>query len=150
MGTFSPGSPIRAHELTVAKVLQSAGYATGHLGKWHLNGKNGGRNTKDMPGRAILANDPLSPGKMGFDEWVSADNFFDLDSVLGRNGVPEKFHGDGSDISMDLALDFIRKQSPVAKPFFVVMWFGNPHVPHEPLASDKALYASLPEKDQND
>ena len=27
MGTFSPGSPIRAQELTVAKVLQSAGYA---------------------------------------------------------------------------------------------------------------------------
>ena len=38
MGTFSPGAPIRAQELTVARVLQSAGYATGHFGKWHLNG----------------------------------------------------------------------------------------------------------------
>src|SRR5512143_3061476 len=28
-GTFGPGSPIRAQELTVARVLQSAGYATG-------------------------------------------------------------------------------------------------------------------------
>jgi arylsulfatase A-like enzyme len=41
MGTFKPGAPIRVQELTVAKVLQSAGYATGHFGKWHLNGKNG-------------------------------------------------------------------------------------------------------------
>ena len=138
MGTFSPGSPIRAQEVTVAKVLQAAGYATGHFGKWHLNGKNGDRNTKDMPGRAILADDPLSPGKMGFDEWISADNFFDLDPVLGRNGVPEKFHGDGSDIVTDEALKFIRKQAGAGKPFLTVVWFGNPHTPHEALPADKA------------
>src|SRR3954464_193768 len=125
MGTFSPGSPIRAQELTVAQVLRAAGYATGHFGKWHLNGKNGDRDTKTPPGRAILASDPLSPGKLGFDDWISADNFFDLDPVLGRNGVPEKFHGDGSDIVTDEALKFIRKQTGAAKPFFVVVWFGN-------------------------
>jgi arylsulfatase A-like enzyme len=149
MGTFGPGSPIRAQELTVAKVLQGAGYATGHFGKWHLNGKNGDRDTKTPPGRAILANDPLSPGKLGFDEWVSADNFFDLDPVLGRNGVAEKFRGDGSDIAMDEALKFIRKSAGAGKPFFTVVWFGNPHVPHEALPADKAPYAKLPEKDQN-
>jgi arylsulfatase A-like enzyme len=149
MGTFGPGSPIRAQELTVAKVLQGAGYATGHFGKWHLNGKNGDRDTKTPPGRAILADDPLSPGKLGFDEWVSADNFFDLDPVLGRNGVAEKFHGDGSDIATDEALKFIRKQVGAGKPFFTVVWFGNPHTPHEALPADKALYPNLPEKDQN-
>jgi arylsulfatase A-like enzyme len=149
MGTFGPGSPIRAQEVTVAKVLQSAGYATGHFGKWHLNGKNGDRNTKTPPGRAILVDDPLSPGKLGFDEWVSADNFFDLDPVLGRDGVAEKFEGDGSDISMDEALKFIRKQSDAGKPFLAVVWFGNPHTPHEALPADKALYSSLPEKDQH-
>jgi arylsulfatase A-like enzyme len=149
MGTFGPGSPIRAQELTVAKVLQGAGYATGHFGKWHLNGKNGDRDTKTPPGRAILANDPLSPGKLGFDEWVSADNFFDLDPVLGRNGVAEKFRGDGSDIAMDEALKFIRKSAGAGKPFFTVVWFGNPHTPHEALPADKAAYAKLPEKDQN-
>lgn len=149
MGTFGPGSPIRAQELTVAKVLQASGYATGHFGKWHLNGKNGDRDTKTPPGRAILANDPLSPGKLGFDEWISADNFFDLDPVLGRNGVAEKFHGDGSDIAMDEALKFIRRQARAGKPFFTVVWFGNPHVPHEALPADKALYAKLSVADQN-
>ena len=149
MGTFRPGSPIRAQELTVAKVLQSAGYATGHFGKWHLNGKNGNKNTTDMPGRAILADDPLSPGRMGFDEWVSADNFFDLDPILGRNGLPEKFHGDSSDVTTDEALKFIRKQAAAGKPFLSVVWFGSPHVPHIALAADKAAYSALPEKDQN-
>ena len=148
-GTFSPGSPIRAQELTVARVLQSAGYATGHFGKWHLNGKNGDRNTTEIPGRAILASDPLSPGRMGFDEWVSADNFFDLDPVLGRNGVPEKFHGDSSDITTDEALKFIRRQASAAKPFLAVVWFGSPHVPHQALTADKAGYRALPEAEQN-
>jgi arylsulfatase A-like enzyme len=149
MGTFSPGSPIRAQELTVAKVLQHAGYATGHFGKWHLNGKNGDRDTKTPPGRAILADDPLSPGKMGFDEWISADNFFDLDPVLGRQGVPEKFHGDGSDIVTDEALKFIRRQVEAGKPFLSVVWFGNPHTPHEALPADKEAYKGLPEADQD-
>lgn len=148
-GTFGPGAPIRAQELTVARVLQSAGYATGHFGKWHLNGKNGDKNTKAIPGRAILADDPLSPGRMGFDEWVSADNFFDLDPALGRNGVPEKFHGESSDITADEALKFIRKQAGAGKPFLAVVWFGSPHTPHEALAADKAAYSSLPEKEQN-
>ena len=149
MGTFGPGSPIRAQEVTVAKVLQSAGYATGHFGKWHLNGKNGDRDTKTPPGRAVLVDDPLSPGKLGFDEWISADNFFDLDPVLGRNGVPEKFHGDGSDVTMDEALKFIRRQVAAGKSFLTVIWFGNPHTPHEALPADKARYSTLPEKDQN-
>jgi len=149
MGTFGPGSPIRAQELTVAKVLQGAGYATGHFGKWHLNGKNGDRDTKTPPGRAILANDPLSPGKLGFDEWVSADNFYDLDPVLGRNGVAEKFKGDGSDIAMDEALKFIRKSAGAGKPFFTVVWFGNPHTPHEALPADKALYEKFSASEQS-
>jgi arylsulfatase A-like enzyme len=148
-GTFHPGAPIRAQELTVAKVLQSAGYATGHFGKWHLNGKNGDKNTTIMPGRAILAADPLSPGRMGFDEWVSADNFFDLDPVLGRNGVPEKFYGDSSDITTDEALKFIRKQTAAGRPFLSVVWFGSPHIPHIALPKDKAAYSTLSEKEQN-
>lgn len=148
-GTFSPGAPIRAQELTVAKVLQADGYATGHFGKWHLNGKNGDKNTVDGSGRAILVDDPLSPGKLGFDEWVSADNFFDLDPVLGRKGAPEKFRGDGSDVVTDEALKFMRKQVNADKPFLTVIWFGSPHSPHLALPADKAAYSALPEKEQN-
>jgi arylsulfatase A-like enzyme len=80
---------------------------------------------------------------------VSADNFFDLDPVLGRNGVPEKFHGDSSDVTTDEALKFIRRQARAAKPFLAVVWFGSPHVPHLALPADKAPYRALAEKDQN-
>jgi arylsulfatase A-like enzyme len=149
MGTFGPGSPIRAQETTIAQVLKAGGYATGHFGKWHLDGSNGDKDTKNGNGRAIAASNPLSPGKMGFDTWVSASNFFDLDPVLGRQGVPEKMHGDGSDIITREALQFITQQAQAKKPFLSVIWFGNPHVPHEALPADKAAYSALPESEQN-
>ena len=51
----------------------------------------------------------------------------DLDPVLGRNGLPEKFHGDSSDVTTDEALKFIRANK--AKPFFLYFAHNFPHVP---------------------
>ena len=36
MGVFKWGYPIRPQEVTIAEALKTAGYATGHFGKWHL------------------------------------------------------------------------------------------------------------------
>lgn len=141
-GTFSPGKPIRAQEITLAQIAQRAGYATGHFGKWHLNGVAG-------PGKPIAADDPLNPGKLGFDEWVSASNYVDLDTQLARQGVAEQFTGDSSDAITGEALKFIQRQAEAGKPFLAVVWFGSPHVPHRALATDKEPYADLPEKDQD-
>ena len=148
-GTFSPGAPMRIQEQTFASALQSHGYNTGHFGKWHLNGKNGDKNTREGNGRAILLEDPLSPGKRGFNQWVSADNFFDQDPVLGVNGVPQKFHGDSSDVTMNVALKFIEEHANKNNPFLAVIWFGSPHNPHDALPQDKTLYADLTEPLQN-
>jgi len=141
-GCFTYGKPIRLEERTIAQALRGAGYATGHFGKWHLNGRSGA-------GVAVLADDPLHPGRVGFDEWVSASNFYDLNPSLGRNGKAETFTGDGSDIAVEETLKFARRAVGDKKPFLAVVWFGNPHSPHRALAEDKAAYAELPEKEQN-
>jgi arylsulfatase A-like enzyme len=141
-GCFTYGRPIRIQEVTIAEVLKTAGYATGHFGKWHLNGKSGA-------GKPILADDPLSPGKLGFDEWLSATNYFDLDPSLGRNGEPVKFTGDGSDIIVEEALGFIRRSVEKQRPFLAVVWYGSPHDPHRALAQDRAPYAARPPREQN-
>jgi arylsulfatase A-like enzyme len=127
---FSPGHPLRPQEMSIAQHLRAAGYATGHFGKWHLNGVSG-------PGKVITADDPLGPGRFGFDEWLSVSNYFDLDWTLSRKGTPEKFTGDGSEYIVGEALKFMRQAKEGRKPFLVVVWFGNPHSPHKALPEDR-------------
>jgi arylsulfatase A-like enzyme len=128
-GVFNPGVPWRTQELSVAEALKPAGYTTGHFGKWHLNGVSG-------PGKPVPADDPLSPGKFGFDEWFSVSNYFECDWTFSRKGTPEKTTGDGSDVIVTQALKWMEAQSRDGKPFLSVVWFGNPHVPNAPTAAD--------------
>src|SRR4051794_2402179 len=93
-GCFSWGHPLRPQEATLAQALRRAGYRTGHFGKWHLGG--------------VQKASPVSPGACGFDAWVSAPNFFDLDPILSDRGTAVPFKGDSSDVTVDLALRFIR------------------------------------------
>lgn len=129
MGVFWPGMPLRKEELTIAAAVKQAGYATGHFGKWHLNGVAG-------PGKVIPDSDPLSPRHFGFDESFSVSNYFETDWIFGRNGVAEKATGDGSEVIVGEALTFIGNAARQKKPSFTVVWFGSPHAPHKPLPED--------------
>jgi arylsulfatase A-like enzyme len=128
-GVFNPGSPFRTEELSLAEAIKPAGYATGHFGKWHLNGVSG-------PGKPVPGDDPLNPGRFGFDAWFSVSNYFECDWTFSRNGTPEKVEGDGSDAIVDRALKWIEDVAKGGKPFLVLVWFGNPHTPHKPTAAD--------------
>ena len=129
MGVFWPGMKLRTEETTLATLVRNAGYTTGHFGKWHLNGVAG-------PGKIVAESDPLSPRNVGFDESFSVSNYFELDWAFGRNGVEEKVTGDGSEAVVSEALKFIGSAAEKKKPFFVLVWFGSPHVPHKPLPAD--------------
>lgn len=133
-GVLSHGYALRLQEKTIAQALKGAGYATGHFGKWHLNGYKG-------PGAPILKDDPLGPGVFGFDEWVSATNFIDMNPWLGRMGAPEQIMGDSSEIIVAEAERFLEKHK--AGPFFVVIWYGTPHSPFRASEADKAPFAHL-------
>jgi len=129
MGVFWPGMKLRKEELTLAPAVKQAGYVTGHFGKWHLNGVAG-------PGKVMPDSDPLAPQNCGFDESFSVSNYFETDWTFGRNGIPEKTTGDGSDVIVGEALKFIGAAAEKKKPFLAVVWFGSPHVPHKPLPED--------------
>jgi arylsulfatase A-like enzyme len=134
-GCFKWGFPIRPQEITIAEVLKEAGYATGHFGKWHLG--------------SVCKGSPVNPGAKGFDEWFSAPNFFDNDPIMSREGVAVPTPGESSMITVDAALAFIRKQAAASQPFLAVVWFGNPHAPHEALPEDLALYPDQDKKLRN-
>src|SRR5690606_25542188 len=113
MGVFSWGHSLRPQEHTLAEILRREGYATGHFGKWHLG--------------SVRADSPVNPGAKGFDRWVAAANFFDLDPELSDQGKPLKFQGEGSHVVASLALDWIRGRAAEGAPFFATVWFGSPH-----------------------
>ena len=130
-GTFGANWSIRPEEITVAQILSRAGYACAHFGKWHLG--------------PVKAGSPTNPGAMGFEEWLSHDNFFEMDPCLSRNGgPPETYEGESSKIIVDAANRFISKANTEGRPFFVVIWFGSPHEPYSGLDEDLEAYSDLP------
>jgi arylsulfatase A-like enzyme len=133
MGTFAPGWSMRPEETTIAKICAKAGYACMHLGKWHLG--------------AVKKGSPVNPGAMGFHEWLSHDNFFELDPPLSRNGgPPEIFRGEGSEVLVREAIAGIGRARAAGKPVLQVIWFGSPHEPYSGLPQDLAPYDDLPAK----
>ncbi|MCU0916941.1 MAG: sulfatase-like hydrolase/transferase [Planctomycetes bacterium] len=134
-GCFKWGHPIRPQEITVAEALKKAGYVTGHFGKWHLG--------------SVCKGSPVNPGAKGFDEWFSAPNFFDNDPIMSREGVAVPTPGESSMITVEAALAFIRKHAQDPQPFLAVVWFGNPHAPHEALEPDRSLYPDQNQKLQS-
>ena len=74
-GVLEHGYNLNLEEKTFVQALRKAGFATGHFGKWHLNGIRG-------PGVPILKNDPYHPGKYGFSHWLTSTNFIDYHPLL--------------------------------------------------------------------
>jgi arylsulfatase A-like enzyme len=133
IGTFAPGWSLRPQEITSAHLLAKAGYHCMHLGKWHVG--------------AVKAGSPVNPGAMGFHEWLSHDNFFEMDPPLSRNGgPPEIIKGESSEVLVREAIAGIDRARKTGKPIFQVIWFGSPHEPYSGMPQDLALYAELPAK----
>ena len=82
------------------RILQKAGYATAHYGKWHL--------ANDM------IPDSPSPGIYGYDEY----------GAFNCSGEQMPVHDDSR-----LANAFIEKSVAADKPFFINLWVHEPHTP---------------------
>ena len=132
-GIFRPGYSIRPKEITIAHLLKDAGYTTAHFGKWHVG--------------PVKTSSPTSPGAMGFEHWLSHDNFFEMDPVFSLNGgPPKKIYGESSGILIDEAIKYIEKKKDSEQPFLLVIWYGSPHEPYSGFDTDLELYRDLPEK----
>ena len=134
-GCFRWGHTLRPQEVTVAEALKRVGYTTGHFGKWHLG--------------SVRPKSPVNPGASGFDVWLSAENFYDNNPILSKNGKAVAIEGESSMIAVDAAIDFIRKSVADERRFLAVVWFGSPHGPHQAVEEDRRPYADQPEKFQH-
>jgi arylsulfatase A len=131
------GSPVhlRKSEVTIAKLLQQAGYATCHAGKWHLTGQF---NEASQP----------QADAHGFDHWFGTQN-----NALPNHRNPENFvrngqavgriEGYAAHVVAEEAIGWLSRRDKT-KPFFLYVCF---HEPHEPIASDERYTRLYPHDD---
>ena len=101
------------------RLLQQAGYATAHYGKWHLTN--------------IMVEDAPLPLEYGYDDY----------GAYNCSGPQMPVHDDVS-----RAITFIEKSVAAQKPFFINLWIHEPHTPHYPKPEYLEKFAHLDEPKQ--
>lgn len=109
---------------TLAKSLKNAGYATAHIGKWHMGG---GRDVDDAP----------QIPEYGFDEYVTTYEGPDPDPLItASNWIWSEKDSirrwERTSYFVDKALDFLSRHKDT--PCFVNFWPDDMHVPWIPEA----------------
>ncbi len=119
--TFGGRNWLFEDEITMADIFNNNGYRTGHFGKWHL-----GDNYPFAPHfRGFETSLMLGNGGLGAaDDYWGNDRF---DDTFFFNGVPQETEGFMTDVIVDYALEFIKKNK--TEPFFVYLATNLPHRP---------------------
>ncbi len=122
-------------EVTLAELLQENGYQTAHFGKWHLGAPFRGRDKPWID-------------EHGFDYWFATDlnaapshrnprNFW-------RNRKPVgELEGFACQLVVDEAITWLEKERDHENPFFLNVWFHEPHAPIAAPADIVSEYGDL-------
>ena len=125
LGGAGGSVPLHPEDVTVAEVLQEAGYVTGMAGKWGLG----------EPGTSG------EPNAQGFDEWFGylnqrrAHNHYPDYLWKNREKVPMPANANGAeriyshDLFTDFAVDFIRRHAK--EKFFLYLPYCVPHAKYQ-------------------
>jgi arylsulfatase A len=108
---------LRPEEITLAELLKTAGYGTAHFGKWHL--------TAEGMGQPL----PIDQGyEYAFFTYNNANpshrdpvNFFRNREQVGP------LQGYSCHLVLDEALKWLEKNEGIEKPFYINIWFNEPH-----------------------
>lgn len=131
-GVFLNDVPLNQNAVTLPKVLKAAGYNTGCIGKWHIDG-HGSRS-------AFIPRDR----RQGFDYWKVLECTHAYNNSYYYADGPEKLKWDGYDAFAQArdAEIYLRNHANSKKPFLLWLSWGPPHNPYEtaPLKY-RAMYA---------
>ena len=126
---------LRTSELALPRLLRERGYATCHVGKWHLNSHF---NQPSQP----------QPSDHGYDWWLATQNnaapSHENPTNFVRNGRPVgPVKGYSAPFIVDEAVTWLREHRDPAKPFLLSVWTHEPHYPIKSDPAFKALYPDL-------
>ena len=118
-GVFLNDVPLDPEAVTIAKVLRSAGYDTGYIGKWHVDGH----------GRADFI---PRERRQGFDYWKVLECTHDYNHSAYYADGPELLHWEGYDAIAQTrdAQQYLRDHAQSQKPFVLFLAWGPPHDPY--------------------
>jgi arylsulfatase A-like enzyme len=104
----------------LAHAFAEAGYKTGYIGKWHLDGG-------DHPGYT-----PPGPRRRGYQYWAAFNHNHDYFNFeyFRDDAKPVKMSGYEPDHQTGLALDFLGRNKESA--FLLFVSYGPPHGPYRP------------------
>jgi arylsulfatase A-like enzyme len=124
--TYLGRANMEPDEVTIAEILQDAGYSTGIFGKWHLGDYYPTR-AMDQGFQESLVHQggglrqPANPPE--------GDRYHD--PILYHNGEPKRYEGYCTDIFFDEAIRHIQQQAKAEKPFFTYISTNAPHGPFD-------------------
>ena len=123
---------------SLARTLRSAGYATGHFGKWHMGG---GRDVTNPPPFAAY----------GFDEhagtWESPQPHPDITSTNWIWSPHDKVkRWDRTAFFVDKTLDFLRRHPN--QPCYINLWPDDTHTPWVPSQERLGQYPNGPAEER--
>ncbi|MCP4849490.1 MAG: sulfatase [Verrucomicrobiaceae bacterium] len=106
--------------------LQSAGYHTAFIGKWHMG------------------HDDDSP-RPGFNHWVSFEGQGEyFNPTLNINGKKKQFQGYMTDVLTNQAIEWFEKNRPKDKPFLLYLSYKAVHYPFLPAPRHHGRYQDKP------
>lgn len=120
-GMFMNDVLLDTNATTVAKVFKNAGYNTGYIGKWHIDGH--GRNTYIPPTR-----------QQGFQYWKALECSHDYNnSAYYAGDSNKKMMWDGYDViaQTEDVIGYIKKKARQPNPFLMFISIGSPHDPYQ-------------------
>ena len=121
-------------ERTIAEILKDRGYSTAHIGKWHL-----GLPTKNRS--------KPTPGHHGFDYWFTTWNnaspsHKNPNNFIRNGQAVGPLEGYSCQLVADEAIDWLDNYRHPKAPFFLNLWF---HEPHAPIAAPDKIVSTYGE-----
>ena len=127
-------SHLLLRERTIAEMLKDRGYSTAHIGKWHL-----GLPTKNRS--------KPTPSHHGFDYWFTTWNnaspsHKNPNNFIRNGEAVGPLEGYSCQLVADEAIDWLDNHRHPKAPFFLNIWF---HEPHAPIAAPDEIVSSYGE-----